>query len=527
MANILGLITINDKQILEVDADPSAAAGTPAPLGSSAKLFIGAVGYEYIKTGVADTEWERVLTAGNSGIAVGDYLKLPIYNTDATGNTLDDSVLQNGFAVDVKIAAQPARSVAIEYTIPNPGNAVAAADFVLTEGAQTIAGVKTFSDDAIFNANLTVNGTLTFLNSTNTDITDKLITLNKGGAAASAGGSGLEFEENAVITGYLKQAAGRDGFVVKPSNAFELDWSFSGLTANRQQLLADTDGTFVMRPTGTPFVAKQIAYGQDANNLVSEAGFEYDPTTNQLLVANARISGLGVGVVHADASGVLSSSLVLLGSEVSGVLPIANGGTNSSAALNNNRLMYSQGGAIVEYAALTPNKLYFGAATTGLPAQDTNLHWDIVNSRLGIGNAAPSRTLDVTGDVLVDGLFKIADTAKANIEWRQAEVQTTDATLTTLQTVAIPTDSEVLLEVRVMGRRASNGDSAAYVRTARFKNVGGTVTRHNLQTDYTSEDVGAWNATLVASGTNALVQVTGAAASTIDWTSTAIVQILQ
>jgi hypothetical protein len=53
------------------------------------------------------------------------------------------------------------------------------------------------------------------------------------------------------------------------------------------------------------------------------------------------------------------------------------------------------------------------------------------------------------------------------------------------------------------------------------------VSINNLQTDYTSEDVNAWNTTLVVSGTNAIVQVTGAASSTIDWAATSIVQILQ
>lgn len=60
----------------------------------------------------------------------------------------------------------------------------------------------------------------------------------------------------------------------------------------------------------------------------------------------------GTGVVHAT-SGVYSVSNVVLTSEVTGVLPVANGGTNSSAALNNNRVMQSSGGSVVEAAAIT------------------------------------------------------------------------------------------------------------------------------------------------------------------------------
>lgn len=46
---------------------------------------------------------------------------------------------------------------------------------------------------------------------------------------------------------------------------------------------------------------------------------------------------------------------------VTGILPIARGGTNSGAALNNNRIMVSSSGAIVEAAALTNGQLLIGS----------------------------------------------------------------------------------------------------------------------------------------------------------------------
>ena len=57
MANIIGLITVNGKEILEVDAVPSAGAGTPAPVGSLAMFDNASVGQLYLKTGAADTAW--------------------------------------------------------------------------------------------------------------------------------------------------------------------------------------------------------------------------------------------------------------------------------------------------------------------------------------------------------------------------------------------------------------------------------------------------------------------------------------
>lgn len=55
-----------------------------------------------------------------------------------------------------------------------------------------------------------------------------------------------------------------------------------------------------------------------------------------------------------------------LASAVSGTLPIPNGGTNSSTALNNNRVMTSSGGAIVESAAITGNRA-LASTVNGIP----------------------------------------------------------------------------------------------------------------------------------------------------------------
>jgi hypothetical protein len=66
----------------------------------------------------------------------------------------------------------------------------------------------------------TVNiaGTLTTVNTTNTAILDKLLTLNKGGAASSGTNVGLEVQENASITGYARTTSDRNGWEIKAPN---------------------------------------------------------------------------------------------------------------------------------------------------------------------------------------------------------------------------------------------------------------------------------------------------------------------
>lgn len=57
---------------------------------------------------------------------------------------------------------------------------------------------------------------------------------------------------------------------------------------------------------------------------------------------------------------------ITLTTDVTGVLPVANGGTNASTALSGNRLIYSSGGGLVEYSGITANRA-LATDGTGLP----------------------------------------------------------------------------------------------------------------------------------------------------------------
>jgi hypothetical protein len=122
---------------------------------------------------------------------------------------------------------------------------------VVTTGAQTFSGNKTLNNDLkvtgvsytdggvdtstatslsigsvnatvinIGNASATVNfnGTVNNNNVTNLNVTDQLITINHGGGAGSASGSGFEIEEGGSITGYIKTSGDRNDFLLKSPN---------------------------------------------------------------------------------------------------------------------------------------------------------------------------------------------------------------------------------------------------------------------------------------------------------------------
>jgi len=60
MANILGLITVNHIEILQVDADPGQGLGTEAPRGSIAIFDNGVLGRAFIKVGTLDVQWSEI-----------------------------------------------------------------------------------------------------------------------------------------------------------------------------------------------------------------------------------------------------------------------------------------------------------------------------------------------------------------------------------------------------------------------------------------------------------------------------------
>jgi hypothetical protein len=102
----------------------------------------------------------------------------------------------------------------------------------------------------------------------------------------------------------------------------------------------------------------------------------------------------------------------------------------------------------------------------------------------------------------------------------------------TAQTVPIPLNSVVLMRTNIVGYRTGGtagavGDSAAYTRTARIKNVAGVVTINDLFSDFASYDQAAWDATFAVSGSNVLVQVTGAVNNNINWLAQTILTVIQ
>lgn len=102
-----------------------------------------------------------------------------------------------------------------------------------------------------------------------------------------------------------------------------------------------------------------------------------------------------------------------------------------------------------------------------------------------------------------------------------AEVTTTDATVTTIYTIATSSDTTYLVTVRAIGMFEDGvlDDAATFISNATFFHQGIGVSQIDTTDEqYVRESgAGTWALTFSTSGTDILVRVTGVAATTIKW----------
>lgn len=111
------------------------------------------------------------------------------------------------------------------YTLDVNGD-IAASNLIYTNALDTSAagtlalGTNNATVVNIGNAGATVNisGTIIYEATTQLEVKDPLVTLNKGGAAGSGSNSGIEIEEGGSITGYAETSASRNSWILKAPN---------------------------------------------------------------------------------------------------------------------------------------------------------------------------------------------------------------------------------------------------------------------------------------------------------------------
>lgn len=129
-----------------------------------------------------------------------------------------------------------------------------------------------------------------------------------------------------------------------------------------------------------------------------------------------------IGLILAFVSSLaLSSSSSWPTTTFGGILPVSNGGTNSSTALSNNRVMKSSAGAIVEAAAITASRALASDAN-GIPVAATTTTTELnyvsgvtsaLQTQLNAKQATGNYVTALTGDVTASGPGSVAATVAA------------------------------------------------------------------------------------------------------------------
>jgi len=246
MAAITGLITVNGKEVLEVDAVPSAGGGTPAPIGSIAMYDTGTVGSVYIKTGAADTAWSQIDSNDNDWSLIGNALSgADAFTPDqqfGSTNNFDVKMIRN----NTEIMRMVAEGLLIGLNASAGGRlqveaSALATDLFRQQGPNGGSGSKVVRVSRTYKVQ-TTNATLTTLADilTPTDSVN-LITLDvvgrqHGGTAGTAGDGAAYVREIHArnIADVLSIRKNQTSFTSEDVGAFNLAISNSGANVRAQ-----------------------------------------------------------------------------------------------------------------------------------------------------------------------------------------------------------------------------------------------------------------------------------------------------
>lgn len=169
-------------------------------------------------------------------------------------------------------------------------------------------------------------------------------------------------------------------------------------------------------------------------------------------------------------------------------------------------------------------KIFFGDGATATKVTCGDLDCQIINGTT-LNAQAGFLFQTATGTTVLE-LKSTATNDDPIVRWRQNRTTSTNGTAVTIDTIPTTTDTCIMIDSKVIARRTGGtagtaGDIAAYGRRAAFKNVGGVLTQVGTTTAIgTYESQVGWDCTIVGSGTNILVQGTGALNNNVTWHST-------
>ena len=265
----------------------------------------------------------------------------------------------------------------------------------LAAGATTLASLNV-TGDAVVSGNLTVSGAVTTTLSETVEIEDNLILLNSNHTGAATQDAGIEVNRGTEVGGNAKWYWDETADEWSSNGANINVGSISSSSFQLSGTIATTDGG-----TGTD----TSSFADDSLMIMSGTG----TTVSELA------KGANSTVLKVNASGALGYAQVALTTDVSGTLPIANGGTGLSTNGSDRQLLVvdATGALGYEYVGTLRNSTGLATINTSNMASGTGEYLEVTNGTgrvtVTAKNAANSGIVDLYlqgqdgGDVFLVG----------------------------------------------------------------------------------------------------------------------------
>ena len=288
-ATTINTLTSTDLQVTNLKANDGTSAGSIADSTGIVTLNSAVLTTADINGGTVDA----------ADITVGASKTLDVSGgTLTTSNAQDLAILANGIAnnnADRDFGAFDLRAQTLTADSLSSG-------LVLYTGASGVLSAEAgFSYDDVTDTltvqNLNVAGTTTQVDTVNLNVADKNILINDGGAAASAGGAGIDIEENASVTGYFRVSSDRNAWEMKAPN-------------NAAVATFDIDATKTITIAGALNIEADSAINQD---VTSDASVIFaDVTANGgVVVDDITIDGTAIALSSGDLTLDVAGDIIL------------------------------------------------------------------------------------------------------------------------------------------------------------------------------------------------------------------------
>ena len=324
------------------------------------------------------------LAASNSGLTVTQSA-VDSENNALTGLTVDSTVIRN-------FGAQTIAGVKTFSDKPIFSTGITSNAASTFAGGITVAGTATFSNDVVINGNITVAGTATYVNTETVTINDNIIVLNNNAPATPTEDGGIEIERGASTNSSLLWNETNDNWTMyNGTTTYDITGKIvagNAITVSQGSGLSKPEWT--VNHADTSSVAN-LSSDNSGNTFIQDIAFTFDTYghVTGATVTPATVS-IGNGTLTISAGGAITGSGTFTADQSGNTsITIAHADTSSQASVDGSGYAYIQDITLDTYGHITAIGTATWSATLANITNSTEDIQDIVGAMV-----APTNTED-------------------------------------------------------------------------------------------------------------------------------------